>query len=53
MIDTVFYGLVLKATGYYENDTVKYRITCVKACALWMKLGYLRSKKGLVRIRRV
>ena len=43
-IDTVCYGLVRNATFKYENDTVKYGTTRVKACALRMKNGLLRCK---------
>ena len=43
MIDTVCYGLV-------RNDTIKYGTTRVKACALRMKNGLLRSPTVQVRV---
>ena len=50
MNDTVCYALVPNATFKYENDTVKYGTTRVKACALRVKNGLLRPPTVQVRV---
>ena len=40
MNDTFLYGLILKATVKFGNDTVSYGATRVNACALWMTVVF-------------